>query len=171
MQAPNFVTIAGMIVLVIISEFLGAMAKFMPETIFGWFEGIQSGAFVFLFGVTVHIARRGIPMRTIAWCIGSLAILDWLVSVGSRLAILEFIATQATLPVNAGRLGIRSALMFSLIFTAVWYEQWRGIKRQNVSEEDVAEVAAESARFRCFQCGTVIPVDANACPQCGWTWK
>ena len=171
MQVPHGMAIVGMMVLVTISEFLGAMAKFMPETGFGWFEGIQIAAFVFLIRIAVHIVRRGITMRTIAWCIVSLAILNWLISVGSRLVILEFIATQATLPVNAGKLGIRSALIFSLIFIAVRYEQSRGNKRQNVNEEDFAEEAAEDARFRCFQCGNIIPVDADACPQCGWTWK
>jgi hypothetical protein len=29
---------------------------------------------------------------------------------------------------------------------------------------------ALSDALSCFQCGTAIPPEANACPECGWTW-
>ena len=33
-------------------------------------------------------------------------------------------------------------------------------------EEDL-----DHTEVRCFECGTIIPTDLDACPRCGWTWK
>jgi len=33
-------------------------------------------------------------------------------------------------------------------------------------EEDL-----DHTEVQCFECGTIIPTDLDACPRCGWTWK